>query len=410
MQSNIGRHYALFIVNHWLLAFLIITSLGLGWYMANSFETDIETREFIRGLHTSLGMTAAIVLLIQFVFQAAFKPLPYPANFPKRLKLVASSSHWLINVSLVLLLASGYLEAVFNGTPVEFWGVRMPDWNVANQPVAELFGRFWGAPLRIWGAANVTSAKFFGSAHSLMAYILVGAIFVHVGGLTINRFRWRAMPAAPMPTAPMVAASAPLPDAPETPRPTLTSNAAQGLAKTLRLFGWIEFGVQLVFVLFTALLLEFATSGRAFSPGSAGFGDPIYWGIDGFILLLAAVLLAFYYTRAARHIAAKPDVYLSKRGVFVFWFLMAGLLTGFLGVLISFTGVALSISLLIAKTVSQPPGIAITDPTKIIRAIDVFILLVNYILLMAHCIGAGIAAWLSLNVTSARLKYITTEQ
>ncbi len=92
----------------------------------------------------------------------------------------------------------------------------------------------------------------------------------------------------------------------------------------------------------------------------------------------------------------------------VFWFLMAGLLTGSLGVLISFTGVALSISLLIAKTVSQPPGIAITDPTKIIRALDVFILLVNYILLMAHCIGAGIAAWLSLNVTTARLKYITT--
>ena len=162
MLSNIGRHHSLFIVTHWILAFLVVASLGLGWYTANSPETDTQTRDFIRRLHTSLGMTVAIVLLIQIVFQIAFKPPPYPNDFPKRLKIVASSSHWLIYASLVLLLVSGYLEAVFSGTPVEFWGVRMPDWDVADQPVAKLFGQFWGAPLRIWGAADVTSAGFFG--------------------------------------------------------------------------------------------------------------------------------------------------------------------------------------------------------------------------------------------------------
>ena len=48
---------------------------------------------------------------------------------------------------------------------------------------------------------------------------------------------------------------------------------------------------------------------------------------------------------------------------------------------------------LIAKTVSQPPGIAITDPTKIIRALDVFVLLMSFLLLMAHFIGGGIERW-----------------
>ena len=61
----------------------------------------------------------------------------------------------------------------------------------------------------------------------------------------------------------------------------ITPNVGQGLAKNLRLFGWIEFWLQVVFAVFTALLLEFATSGRAFSPGAAGFGDAIYWGADG---------------------------------------------------------------------------------------------------------------------------------
>jgi hypothetical protein len=117
--------------------------------------------------------------------------------------------------------------------------------------------------------------------------------------------------------------------------------------------------------------------------------------------------LAFYYTRAARKIASKPDSYLSKRGLTAFWFLLAGLIISLLGILVSFVGVALSISLLIAKTVSQPPGIAITDPSKIIRALDVFILLVNCNLLMAHFIGAGTALWLGLSVSSARLKFVT---
>ena len=106
-----------------------------------------------------------------------------------------------------------------------------------------------------------------------------------------------------------------------------------------------------MFAVFTALLLEFATSGRAFSFGASGFGDAIYWGADGLLLLLA-VFLAFYYTRAARKIASKSDYYLSKRGLITFWFLLAGLIISLLGILVSFVGVALSISLLIAKTVS----------------------------------------------------------
>ena len=75
------------------------------------------------------------------------------------------------------------------------------------------------------------------------------------------------------------------------------------------------------------------------------------------------------------------------------------------GVMLSFVGVALSITLLIAKTVSQPPGIAITDPSKIIRALDVFVLLMSFLLLLAHFIGAAIAMWLQRAVAKARIRY-----
>ncbi len=61
--------------------------------------------------------------------------------------------------------------------------------------------------------------------------------------------------------------------------------------------------------------------------------------------------------------------------------------------------------MLIGKTVSQPPGIAITDPNKIVRALDVFVLLVNINLLFGHFTGAAVASWLSNHALRARHRF-----
>ncbi|WP_244471432.1 DUF3611 family protein [Methylocystis sp. SB2] len=87
------------------------------------------------------------------------------------------------------------------------------------------------------------------------------------------------------------------------------------------------------------------------------------------------------------------------------WFLGAGSLVNALGSVVSFIGVGLSIALLVAKTVSQPPGIAITDPDRIVRALDVFILMANFNLLLAHFIGVGAAVWLSMQALKARHRF-----
>jgi hypothetical protein len=86
-----------------------------------------------------------------------------------------------------------------------------------------------------------------------------------------------------------------------------------------------------VLAFISALLLAFAITGRAFSPGSAWFGDATYWGGYGFLLLCFAVLLAFYYTRAARKVVSRPDSYFNQNKMAAFWFLGTGMLTGILG-------------------------------------------------------------------------------
>jgi hypothetical protein len=304
----------------------------------------------------------------------------------------------ILYVIIIFMAISGYLQAVFNGMPVEFWGIPLPNLGAVNQPLSEALGPFWSVPLRILGLSDLTSAGFFGAVHSLTAYALAGLICVHIGNVALTAFEHAGAAVAPAAQQPCGLEKEKLP---------LVSKIAQRLANDLRFFGWIEFWLQLVLALLTGLLLQFAASGRAFSPGAAGFSDAIYWGTDGFFLLLLAIPMAYYYTRAARRIVSKPDSYLGKAGVMPFWWLTAGMLISALGVLISLTGIVLSIVLLIVKTVSQPPGIAITDPAKIVRALDVFVLIVNFFLLMAHSIGAGIALWLGIRLSRARLKYMT---
>jgi hypothetical protein len=52
------------------------------------------------------------------------------------------------------------------------------------------------------------------------------------------------------------------------------------------------------------------------------------------------------------------------------------------------------VGVLVAKTVSQPPGVVIVDPNKIVRALDVFVVLANLNLIAAHLIGTAISFWL----------------
>ncbi len=74
--------------------------------------------------------------------------------------------------------------------------------------------------------------------------------------------------------------------------------------------------------------------------------------------------------------------------------LRVGLFSGYIGIAIAIMGVTRSIELLVSKTISQPPGIAITDPTKIVRALDVFVLVSNFSIVIAHFAGIIISLWL----------------
>jgi hypothetical protein len=178
------------------------------------------------------------------------------------------------------------------------------------------------------GCGRPSDGRGFFVSTSVTAFVLVGLIFAHIGILGLNIFEHPGIASRMLPFGAQK---------PREPGSPIAYKIAQNLAKKLRLFGWIAFWLQLVLALICGVLLEIATSGRAFSPAAAGgFGDAIYWGVVGFLLLWLAIPLAFYCTRAARKILARPDAYSNKIGVTSFRFLLASLLIGFLGVFIAF--------------------------------------------------------------------------
>ncbi len=380
MKSNLARYGFFSILIHWLLALATAALLGLGWYLRYS-PTTTEERAFLADVHVSLGLSTAILLVLAILARLLFGAPAYPAQTPRWRRLIGAWVNALIYLALVVVTASGYLRQVYNASPVLFWGTPLPSWGEPDDRLAELFA----------------------NTHEISAFVLAGLVVIHIGLVIANSFAYPGFASRMLPgksQAPEVVVVPPL----RMSGPA-GDKIGQRLAGQMRVLGWIKFWIQFVLAFLSALLLQFATSGRALSAAKAGIGDAIYWSGCALVLLFLTCALAYHYTRRAKKIALAPERYLGGKRGSGLWCLHAGMTLGFLGVFLSFIGVALSISLLIAKTVSQPPGIAITDPTKIIRALDVFVLLMSFILLLAHFVGVGISVWLRIAVARARFQY-----
>lgn len=171
--------------------------------------------------------------------------------------------------------------------------------------------------------------------------------------------------------------------------------AIRTIATTFRILGWIGFWAQLAMVFISGLALIFANSGRSFSPDThPGTGVGIFWAICGILLLVAGIVFDFRYVRIARGLLHEPGAVLHPKRIDTIRLLRFGAFLGFIGMLTALLGSGASVGVLVAKTVSQPPGVAIINPDKIVRALDVFVVLANLNLIAAHLIGTVISFWL----------------
>lgn len=178
-----------------------------------------------------------------------------------------------------------------------------------------------------------------------------------------------------------------------TPNESYSQNPAiKDIANLLILGGRIGFWLQLALAGISGISLLFAWFGRNFSETSQQ-GFSAFFALCTIATLLFGVFLAFRYTRIGKSFLnnnSRPT--LSKADLIAL--LRIAIITSFIGILFSLCGAGFGLVVQIAKAVSQSPGVAITDPSRIIRAIDVFVVVANVNAIAAHFIGGAISFWL----------------
>ncbi|MBW4649345.1 MAG: DUF3611 family protein [Kastovskya adunca ATA6-11-RM4] len=168
----------------------------------------------------------------------------------------------------------------------------------------------------------------------------------------------------------------------------------EDIAEKLRLTGWIAFWVQLGLAVASGLSLLYAQIGIGFAAEeSPGLGIGIFWAVCGILALAFAVYLAFRYTRIAR-LLRSPLSQVRPSKAETTKLVRLGLIVGLVGIFLNLLGASFTLSVLVAKTVSQPPGVAITDPYKIVRTLDVFVAVANVNGIGAHFFGTIASLWL----------------
>lgn len=185
------------------------------------------------------------------------------------------------------------------------------------------------------------------------------------------------------------------------------------IATILRLVGWVGVWIQLALVAASSLMLVLAISGRSFNQAvtqspqtgvvnnagatTPGIGSGIFLAFLGVLALLFNVYLAFRQTRLARRLRQKnPSLHPKKAEVM--GVLRLGIIVALVGMLLTILGGGATLGVLLSKSIAQPQGVAIYDPTRIIRALDIFVAMANMNGIAAHFIGLvaglGLLNWL----------------
>jgi cytochrome b561 len=368
-----GKINPISVSGFWLLLFVSVGTLALGAF-ASLWPLGETTKGSLIEIHISLGLTLGILLVLQLLlisFPVAFGAGDGEADGKRR---TAKLLRGVLYLLILALIATGLAGTYYRGDTLSFWG----------------------HPLAAWEYVDLSTSDLLQAVHRDAGYALAALLGVYVA-LALANLLW---PASPPPGQGELATVHAAGQSDQIGR-----LIADGLSQNFRFFGAAVFWTQLCLGVASGLLLAFGYVGHTVSPGGSRF-DAITWASVALVLLVVSAFFTRAYMRAARRLKTDLSRYLGydRRGSF--WFVTLGVVISGLGALISFVGVGLSVALLIGKTVSQPPGIAITDPNKIIRALDVFVLLVNFSLLFAHFVGFGAAAWLSISALKARHQYV----
>jgi cytochrome b561 len=126
MAISDQRYARTAIVLHWAIALLIVVQIFLGWWLNEWVPDHSAIQDRITDVHVSLGLTILLLVLARIGVRLTRRPPPAPAGTPAWERIVASSTHLLFYVLLLVLPLSGWTMLSLDSDPIHFWGLPWP--------------------------------------------------------------------------------------------------------------------------------------------------------------------------------------------------------------------------------------------------------------------------------------------
>ena len=163
-MKHVSRYHPLLVTLHWMLAFLIIAALTIGFFgLAATPNSDPQKIDVLR-VHMAGGMLILALMVIRFIVRMrTSRPADATTGYPL-LDRIAPISHYGFYVLVLLMVGTGYATAIFAGLPEIVFGD-------SGAPLPHTFTIY---PTRV--------------AHGYIAVLLVGFIILHVLAAFYHQF------------------------------------------------------------------------------------------------------------------------------------------------------------------------------------------------------------------------------
>jgi cytochrome b561 len=122
---------------HWLIAILLFTMLGLGFYMHDLPLSPEKLKLY--SWHKWTGVTIFLLVIIRLAWRVTHQPPPLPVSIPRLQQWLAHALHLLLYVLMLAIPLSGWLMSSAKGFQTVWFGVLpLPDLVDKNKALGEL--------------------------------------------------------------------------------------------------------------------------------------------------------------------------------------------------------------------------------------------------------------------------------
>ncbi|MFC3909277.1 cytochrome b [Legionella dresdenensis] len=150
---------------HWFIAIIIIFMLPISFFLSDVPEQYIGMAFTV---HKSLGITVLFAMLLRVLWIIRYGRPALPVHMPKWEKILAHTVQGSLYLFVILMPLCGWIMATAEGYIPSYFGLfSLP---------------FPGIPL------DKELASFMNQAHTIIAWIILGLLVLHVAGALKHHF------------------------------------------------------------------------------------------------------------------------------------------------------------------------------------------------------------------------------